>query len=136
MSSKSVAASKRPYPKRKKQKVVVPTAEVKEPEEEDEDFSGDETEAVVVFSDDEPDIDDPSADFTFIVPWRDARVYTLAFGKYKGENLQTMISTRERRSYLRYLCKWKEIRPSTKSNIEAALKHYDHLHTLYKNYKD
>lgn len=98
-------------------------------------LSGDETDPVVVFSDDEPDVDDPGSNFSYIVPWSDARHYTLPFGKYKGETLHSMISSKTRRNYLRYIADWKLVRPSTKSNIEAALKHYEHLNTMYQKHK-
>lgn len=100
------------------------------------DLSGDETEPVVVFSDDEPDLDDPNSNFSYIISWREAKDYKLPFGKHKGTVLRDMISSRQRRNYLRYLTKWELIRPSTKSYIEAALKHYEHLNTTYKKYKN
>jgi len=89
----------------------------------------------ITYSDDEPDIDDPHNDFTYIVTWRDAKNYKLRFGKYKGQSLAVMITKRKKREYLRYLSNWKELRPSTKSHIDAALLHYKHLNDLYQKIK-
>jgi len=50
--------------------------------------------------------------------------FTLRFGKYKMSSLFTMVSTKKRRDYLRYLSKWDAIEPDTKTQIDAALKWY------------
>lgn len=52
------------------------------------------------------------------------RTYRLAFGQFKGLQLQDMIKTRRQRGYLRYLLNWDDIRPNTQQNIEAALHYY------------
>ncbi len=64
------------------------------------------------------------AEFALPVLWEDAKNFKLAFGKYKGRNLDDMIKTGRRRNYLRYLTKWDELRPSTKQNIDCALQEY------------
>lgn len=54
--------------------------------------------------------------------WKEAR---LGFGKYRGARFTTMLATRGKRSYLRYLLNWDELRPTSRNHITAALQHYE-----------
>ena len=55
------------------------------------------------------------------------KTYEMRFGKYKGDLLGTMIASPKKRSYLRYLLKWPDLRAHTKNNILAAFEHYDDM---------
>jgi len=59
--------------------------------------------------------------------WEQTRTVTLPFGKYKGKTMQSMLKSGRRRHYLRYLQKWDELLPRTRSHIDCALAQYDGL---------
>jgi hypothetical protein len=49
----------------------------------------------------------------------------LAFGKYKGRTIGSMIATQKTRSYLKYLLKWDELKSVTRAHIQAAFAAYE-----------
>lgn len=51
--------------------------------------------------------------------------YTLKFGKHTGKTMVSMISSKDTRGYLRYLCKWDKLEQGTRANVEAALAFYE-----------
>lgn len=59
--------------------------------------------------------------------WQDARRFKLAFGKYKGKRLESMIKSKKRRDYIKYLLEWDKLRDDTRANIQAAMEHYEEL---------
>lgn len=74
----------------------------------------------VVSTDDEKYLDSETT-------WEQTKDVTLPFGKYKGKTMQSMLKSGRRRHYLRYLQKWDELLPRTRSHIDCALTQYDGL---------
>lgn len=74
----------------------------------------------VVSTDDEKFLDDETT-------WEETKTVTLPFGKYKGKTMESMLKSGRRRHYLRYLQKWDELLPRTRSHIDCALAEYDSL---------
>ena len=72
----------------------------------------------------ESDQDYSDTDEQLEVTWSDASGFKLAFGKYKGRTLEDMIKTGRRRSYLRYLLNWDELRTTTKKHVQCAMLEY------------
>lgn len=65
------------------------------------------------------------------VEWMDAKGFKLPFGRYKERPLLDMIKTKQRRSYLRYLLEWTELKPYTRARIQCAVDYFDELKTRH-----
>jgi len=74
----------------------------------------------VVSTDDEKFLDEETT-------WEQTKSVALPFGKYKGKTMESMLKSGRRRHYLRYLQKWDELLPRTRSHINCALDQYEGL---------
>ena len=62
------------------------------------------------------------------VTWEKARRFKIVFGKrYNGKRLASMIKSKKRRDYLKYILSWDKVRPDTAANIRAALDQYGEM---------
>ena len=75
----------------------------------------------IIFSDEEVDT------FKTEATWDTIKGKTLPFGSNQGKTYEEMLTTGKLRSYLRYLLRWDQLRPYTRSNIECALAEYHKL---------
>jgi hypothetical protein len=76
----------------------------------------------IVFSDEE-DAGQVGADLL----WSDVKDDVIPFGAHQGTTYKDLLATTKKRSYLRWLLKWDELRPYTKAKIECALAEYKRL---------
>jgi len=84
----------------------------------------------IVYSDDDADEEgNPKTEL------EKAFAHKLLFGKHKNKSLGEMLASRDRRSYLRYLLDWDDLREQTRSAIDMVLGYYNNENVKRKKAK-